>query len=256
MHRRFRPKVHRFCYRVSAWLFDLDELETLDKSLFGFSINRFNWFSLKLADHGPRDGSSLRTYAEKLCADNGLPRPARLQLLCYPRMLGFAFNPLSIFFCADEQGAPLATIYEVRNTFRQRHSYVIADNAREKTGMLRHRARKVFYVSPFMQVDGHYHFRIHAPDERILVGIRYTQNDAPMLHAVFDGKRVPLNSTAVIAQFLRMPLMTLKIVAAINWEALRLWLKGIRLVARPKPPATKTSLGQISQHTPKQACPQ
>ena len=253
MHRRFAPRVHRFAYKVSAWLFDIDELASLNQSLRGFSWNRFNLFSFYNRDHGATDGSCLRGYVEAVCAANKVAKPHRISLLCYPRVMGFVFNPLSIFFCYDSHGQSLATIYEVRNTFAQRHSYLIVDHPQSDNKTLRHRANKIFYVSPFLTVEGDYHFRIRPPGERILIGIRHTQHNQPMLHAVFAAEQVPLTNFSLLRQFIVMPLMTLKIVAAINWEALRLWLKGIRICSKPPAPLTKISLGNATGSVPKQA---
>ena len=252
MHHRFSPRPHRFVYRVGAWLIDLDELPTLHKSLRGFSWNRLNLFSFYDRDHGETDGSDLREYAEKICVDNGVAAPKKVRLLCYPRILGYAFNPLSIYFCSDANGKAIATIYEVRNTFKQRHTYLIAEQQGSLQSVLRHRAKKVFYVSPFIPVEGEYHFRLRPPEAHILVGIRHTQKEHTVLNAVFTGQRKPLNNKTLLMQFLQMPFMTIKIIAMIHWEALRVWIKGASYVSRPSPPSKTITLGQCVPAATKQ----
>ena len=186
---------------------------------------------------------------------HGIEEPHSIRLLCYPRILGFAFNPLSVYFCYDASGSPLATLYEVRNTFGQRHTYLVAEQEGQTTSTLQHRASKVFYVSPFISVQGEYRFRIVPPGERILLAIRHIQQQRPLLYAVFSGTRSPLNALTALKQFLTMPLMTVKVVAAINWQALRLWLKGTALVTRPSPPMIGMTTGELDLNKQKKATP-
>ncbi|PXF28922.1 hypothetical protein WH50_23550 [Pokkaliibacter plantistimulans] len=245
MHHRFKPRVHRFVYRVTAWLFDLDELPVLDQQLTGFSYNAPNLFSLCDADHGLEPGQSLRDFADEINARHGLPRPARVELLCYPRILGYAFNPLAIYFCYNTAGQLQATLHQVSNTFGQRHLYVIPAEPSRQQGVRYQQADKVFYVSPFIDMDCRYRFRILPPAERVSVAIRQTDPEGVLLHAVFSAERQPLSQRGLWRQFLAMPLMTVKVMAAIHWEALRLWLKGVRLVPRPPQRAARITLGRM-----------
>ncbi len=234
MHRRLRPRRHHFRYRAFWLLLDLDELVDLSSRLRWFSYNRSNLFSLNDSDHGDGSATPLRTQIERQVAEAGIDLAGgRIQLLCMPCTLGYCFNPLSIFFCYRASGALAAVVYQVHNTFAQRHSYIIPV---EDVGQTLHqRCRKLFYVSPFMDMDLRYDFRIVGPDERIQVGVCASRADAPVLNAVLAGSREPLTDRNLIRLCMRMPAITLKVIAAIHWEALKLWVKRIRFRRRPAP---------------------
>ncbi|SMQ85610.1 hypothetical protein SAMN06295905_2897 [Devosia lucknowensis] len=230
VHQRHRPKKHSLRYRVFSLLIDLDELDRLD-GLRRFGHNRRALFSFRDADHG--DGQPLRDWVNDKLAAEGLPEAGRVRLLCYPRILGYVFNPLTVWYCDDAAGEPLATIYEVHNTFKERHTYVLPANAAEQA------ADKAFYVSPFIDMDCRYEFRLSAPEERVRVAINETQGGQPLLYAAFTGARRPFSDAELMRLFFSHPLMTLKVTAGIHWEALRLILKGIRIRWHTdrKPPA-------------------
>ena len=220
VHQRHRPRKHHLRYRVFSVLIDLDELPQLD-SLRWFGHNRPALFSFRDSDHG--DGRPLRDWVTDQLAEKGLPAPGRIRLLCYPRILGYVFNPLTVWYCDDAAGNPLATIYEVHNTFRERHTYVLPAAAPEQA------ADKAFYVSPFIDMDCRYEFRLSQPEERIRVAINESQQGEPLLYAAFTGERRPFTDATLLRLFFTHPLMTLKVTAGIYWEALRLILKGIRI---------------------------
>ncbi len=220
VHQRHRPKKHNLRYRVFSLLIDLDDLPKLD-GLRWFSHNRGALFSFRDADHA--DGGDLRDWASAKLAEQGLPEPGRIRILCYPRILGYVFNPLTVWYCDDKNGAPLATIYEVHNTFHERHTYVLPVAAEKQE------ADKTFYVSPFIDMNCHYAFKLAQPDERILVAINETQDGEPLLYAAFTGKRREFSDANLMRLFFSHPLMTLKVTASIHWEAVRLILKGIRI---------------------------
>ena len=190
------------------------------------------------SDHGPRDGSSLALYARALLEEAGMHETvSHVYLLCYPRMLGYAFNPLSVYFAYGADQSLLGVIYEVRNTFGEHHTYVAAIRPGELTvSGLRQERKKQFYVSPFNDLALRYLFRLHPPDEKISVRILVKGEKGPLLSAAFSGQKSSLSTSGLIAQFLTIPLMTIKIIAGIHVEALRLWLKGLRMVKRPNPP--------------------
>jgi DUF1365 family protein len=227
MHRRLRPKVHRFKYRVFSLLIDLDELPRLAQlRLFGW--NRRGLFSFFDRDHGPsfhEKGSGLRLWLDGLLAGAGIAPGGAKRVLCYPRILGHVFNPLSVWFCDDETGALKAIIYEVHNTYDEGHAYVFPVTADD---VVRHGCAKDFYVSPFLSKGCRYHFRITPPGPTAAVTIHETQDGQAILNASFAGTRRDLTDAALLRLFLRYPLMTLKVVAAIHFEAVRLMLKGIR----------------------------
>ena len=223
VHQRHRPRKHALRYRVFSLLIDLDELPELDR-LQWFGHNRFALFSLLDSDHG--EAMPLRDWVCTKLADQGLPAPGRIRLMCYPRILGYVFNPLTVWFCDDAAGRPLAIIYEVHNTFGERHSYVLPATPEQH-------ADKTFHVSPFIGMDCHYQFRIDMPEERVRVAINETQDGEPLLYAAFTGKHAPFADKTLFRLFFSHPLMTLKVTGAIHWEALKLWCKGVRYIPHP-----------------------
>jgi DUF1365 family protein len=233
MHRRLRPRAHDFRYRAFWLLLDLDELAALSDRLRWFSYNRANLFSLRDSDHGDGSATPLRqqVHATLAAADIALPG-GRIRLLCMPRTLGHCFNPLSLYFCHRQDGRLAAMIYQVHNTFGERHSYVVPVEG--NSGVLRQTCGKLLRVSPFLNMDLHYEFRVSGPDERLTVGICTRDGKGPLLSAVLTATRAPLTDRGLLRIFLRIPAVTLKVIAAIHWEALRLWLKGVR----PTPAAT------------------
>lgn len=237
LHHRFRPVQHRFVYRVDSCLFDVDELELLASRCRWFSLNRFNLYSFYYRDFATGDGQSPREYLDTLMAAQELAVPARAELLCYPRILGFTFNPLAVYYCYDAQDRLYAVLYEVSNTFGQRHSYLIpAKDGDAEAPVLRQCCDKGFYVSPFIPMQARYHFRLSRPGERLSVAIRETDAEGALLHAVFRGRRRPFSDRALLASFARLPLMTLRVVVAIHWQALKLYIKGMRVLPRPAEP--------------------
>lgn len=238
MHARMKPKAHRFRYRVFNLLIDLDRLDEAGRLSRLFSVDRFNLLSFFPRDHG-EERASLAARARALIAQAGVEeRPERLLLLCYPRVLGFVFNPISVYFAYAADGRLLCLIYEVRNTFGQRHSYVAPVRSGEASEAgIRQERDKLFYVSPFLDMPLRYHFRIRPPGDNAAIRILETDAEGPILAATFQGSRRDLTARTIMTACLGMPLMTLKVVAGINWEALKLWLKGIRIYRRPAPPA-------------------
>lgn len=234
MHARLKPVAHRFSYRVMSLLIDLDRLDEADRQSPLFGVNRAALYGFSESDHGERDGSSLRAYAQRRAADNGIDLTGgRVQLLCYPRLLGYTFNPLSVYFCHAADGKLALLIYEVRNTFGDIHAYVLPVAPDECSGAgIRQQQDKLFYVSPFMEMAMRYHFRVSPPTDSVKLRILETDPEGPLLAATFHGRRRSLTSAALLRSFLALPLLTFKIVAAIHWEALRLWIKGARPVPR------------------------
>ena len=235
MHARLKPMGHRFSYRVMSLLIDLDRLSEADRQSPLFGVNRAALYSFHERDHGRRDGASLRGHAQGCAAEQGIDLTGgKVLLLCYPRLLGFAFNPLSVYFCHRADGELALIIYEVRNTFGDIHSYVLPVRPGEASAAgIRQQQDKQFYVSPFVEMAMRYHFRILPPGDAVRLRILETDREGPLLAATFHGRRRALSTAALLRAFAALPLVTLKIVAAIHWEALRLWLKGARPVARP-----------------------
>lgn len=236
IHQRLKPRRHRLRYRVFSLLLDLDEIDALDAGLRLFSRNRFNLYTFYDRDFANRGVGPLRTRIEQALAGAGVDtRGGAIRLLCYPRLLGYAFNPLSTYFCYGRDGALAAILYEVSNTFGERHSYLVP-LAGDGALPLRHAAAKRFYVSPFFDVAGDYHFRVTPPGQHVAIAINYRDAEGLRLHAAFRGTRHRLTDRALLSHAVRLPLMTLKVIGGIHWEALKLWLKGVPLVHRPPPP--------------------
>ncbi len=244
MHARLKPMGHRFSYRVMSLLIDLDRLDAADRQSPLFGVNRAALYSFHEADHGERDRSSLRLYVQRRAAERGIDLAGgRVLLLCYPRLLGYTFNPLSVYFCFRADGELALLIYEVRNTFGDIHAYVLAVKPGEASAAgVRQEQDKLFYVSPFIEMAMRYHFRVSPPGERVKLRILETDREGPLLAATFSGRRRGLTTAALLRAFFALPLVTLKIIAAIHWQALRLWLKGARLVPRRHAAAANAAL--------------
>lgn len=238
MHARFKPRSHRFAYKVACILVDIGQLDRVAKASALFSIGRFNLFSFYETDHGEKSGGGLRGQIADLLTPCGIDLTGgRVLLLCYPRVLGYVFDPLSVYYCYDRTGALVAAIYEVRNTFGDKHTYVAPVVAGELTQAgLRQERDKLFYVSPFLDMNMRYRFRLLPPGETVAVRILETDPEGPIMAAAFHGPRKDLTTGALLGAFLRLPLMTAKVMAGIHWEALKLWLKGVKFHARPEPP--------------------
>ena len=237
MHRRLRPRRHRLAYKLAMVLLDLDELDALDRRLRLFSLDRFNLFSLRPRDYGDGSAVPLRDQVAARLEQAGIRAAGlKVSLLTMPRMLGFAFNPISLYFCVCADGRLAAVLYEVNNTFGQRHTYLL--EVSEKSGPLINQASpKRLHVSPFMAMDQHYAFRLLPPAERLALAITSRDADGPLLSAVLDMRREPLSDAALLRTFAAMPLMTFKVVAGIGWEALKLWLKRVPVHHLPASPA-------------------
>ena len=246
MHKRLQPFVHAFRYRVFSLYVDLDEVPALHRDLRLLSHNRWNLFSFHDRDHGPRDGSPLRPWIEaKLNAAGISLAGGSVRLLCFPRVLGYVFNPMSVWFCSHAEGALRAIVYEVSNTFGEHHCYLIPVTGKSADGgVIAQSAGKRLYVSPFIEMGSRYDFRLAVPDHKLTLAIQQSVPDGLLLVARHSGRRRALNDGSLLRAFLAYPLMTLKVIGAIHWEALWLWVKGARPLPRPAPPATPVALVQ------------
>lgn len=250
MHARLRPFRHRFNYRVASMLVDLDELPALGRLWPLFGVERGGIFSFRAADHGPRDGRPLRPWITAELAKVGLDC-GRVRLLCFPRILGYVFNPLTIWFCEDAGGRIVAMLYEVKNTFGQQHCYLLpVAPGRNPGAAIEQACAKGFYVSPFIAMQADYRFRVAEPGDRLSVVIRQSDADGEFLVATQTGRRVPFAAAGLLRVLFGYPMMTLKVMAAIHWEALRIWRKGGRLHDRPAAPAmpvthVRTDIGRM-----------
>lgn len=247
VHQRFAPRRHRLRYRLFQMLFDLDELPALNRRLRLFSHNRFNAVSFHDADHGDGDASPPRAYVERTLARAGLSTAVgRIALLCMPRIFGHVFNPLSIYYCHDAAGDLMAMLYEVNNTFGQRHSYLIPVTA-PSAPVIRQSCAKAFYVSPFMDMAMTYAFGLTRPGPTIATTVNgFDAAGSRLIFTAFIGRRRALSDGVLLAALAAFPLSTLGVVVAIHWEAVKLLVKGMRPRPRPAPPAAPVTLAPVT----------
>ncbi len=246
MHRRLRPRSHTLTYRVFWMLIDLDEIDQLDRSLKVFSAERWNLFSFNARDYGDRSGTPLRQQVDALLSAAGFaPLDGPIRLLTMPRMFGYAFNPLSVFFCYKRDGSIASTIYEVHNTFGETHHYIMP--AEGAGGLIEQASRKAFHVSPFLGTAMDYSFRVTPPADDVAVAISASDEEGIVLNASLGGKRKAVSDRALLQLLLIYPLLTLKVTAAIHWHALKLLLKSIAIVRHPGNRAKNWTVGKQSR---------
>lgn len=232
VHKRLAPKRHAFSYHVFSLCLDVDEIDRVAQSLRWFSRNRWNVLGFHDGDHGRRDGSPVGLHVRAVLKEADLGRfGTRIKLLCYPRVFGFVFNPLSVYFCYGRDERVGAIVYEVTNTFHERRSYVIAVGEHQGAIITQHCAKDL-YVSPFTSSDGSYDFHVRPPDNRVVVGIAFRESGQAMLKTHFQGIRRDLTDRGILALVVGYPMMTLKVVVGIHIQAARLWFKGVPLAAR------------------------
>ena len=230
-HRRFKPKRHFFTYKTFSLLIDLYEIKNLEKKIKFFSYNKFNILSFYDLDHGPRDGTSLINWVKNTLAEAKINiGTGTIKLLCYPRFFGYVFNPLSIFYCYDDNSDLKAILYEVKNTFNEQHTYVFP--ASTSSNLILHKCHKKFYVSPFMEMKTFYNFRLLKPGKILNVFIKQSDHEGTLLTACQAGKRIEISGKNLFNEFFTHPLMSFKVIAAIHFEAFRLWVKGVKYVER------------------------
>ena len=231
IHKRFKPKVHSFRYDVFSLLIDLSELETLDKQVNFFSYNKFNWISFYDKDHGDRDGSSLINWVQKNLRKNNISTEnIKIKILCYPRIFGFVFNPLSVFYVYNSNENLISILYGVKNTFGEQHTYIF--RIEKDANLIQNNCSKKFHVSPFIQMNCNYFFRLLKPGNKISVIIDQYEDEDKILYASQDGIRTDFNTKYLVKSFLNHPLMTFKIIIAIHYEAFKLWSKGIKFIRK------------------------
>lgn len=252
-HERFAPKRHRFRYRLFYFTLDLDELETLPRRLALFSLNRPGLFSFREEDflptdepvHNPtgrtdcpsarRGASPLKSRVRAFCAVHGADcgPDGRVLLVTLPRVLGYHFNPVSFYFCADSTGRPVGAVAEVTNTFREVKLYFVPPaTGGAGEGVFHLRAPKHFYVSPFSGLDLTFELTLRTPGQKLGLRIDALDGERRVLHATLTGRRVPLRDARLAWFLAKYPLVTLKIIALIHWQAFRLWAKRVPFFAK------------------------
>jgi len=222
-HQRFTPIKHSLNYNTFSLFVDLDEIESLTKNISIFSLNKFNIFSFYNVDHGARDGSLLKDWVlkniKKFNISNNI---TKIKLLCYPRIFGYVFNPLSIFYCYENNDLR-AIFYEVKNTFNEQHTYIFKINDNEK---IEQKCKKKFYVSPFMDMETYYNFKLFDPKEKLSIFIKQTDGQETVLTATQTGDKKEFSFRQLLINFFKYPFMTIKIISSIHYEAFFLWKKG------------------------------
>jgi len=235
-HARTKPRRHRLAYRIFMLLIDLDELDAL-KPFRLLGIGRFSLLGFDPGRHGDGSGRPLKAQVEALLADAGIAHGGPVRVLAMPQVLGRAFNPLTVYFCHDRAGALSAILYEVNNTFGERHRYLIpapdADVISQACG-------KAFYVSPFMDMALSYAFHLRRPDQTVMVAVNVSDAEGLLLSASFAGERQDMSDAALFRAWAGRPWMTVGVLAAIHWEALKIWLKGEKI--RHRTPARPNGL--------------
>lgn len=233
-HARLKPRVHKLRYRIFMLLLDLDELAALDRGLKLFSLKGFNLTGFSERTHGDGSAVPLKRQVEAQLAAAGIAHGGPVRVLAMPRILGTGFNPLTVYYCHRTDGALSAILYEVNNTFGERHSYLIPA---EDAPVVKQACDKGFYVSPFMDMDLSYAFRMRPPGDEVQVFVDVDDAEGRVLAASFVGERQDLTDRNLLRAWLTHPWMTLGVVAAIHWEALFIWLKGEKIRQRPPKPA-------------------
>lgn len=237
-HARQRPAKNSFHYHVYYLCFGLSKLSQMAR-LALFSVDRFNLFSFKTAHYGGDPEAWIRN---QLTSWNVTQADGEIVLLTMPRVLGYAFNPVSFWFCLDKAGTLRAVLADVSNTFGERHAYLLFHDDQQPIGRDDvFSSDKVFHVSPFIKVDGHYEFRFVYGPEKVGVWIDHHDDDGLLLTTSLVGKRHALTSLALLRCFFRYPLVTFKVIGLIHYQALKLFLKGVRYHVKPTPPITAIS---------------
>jgi DUF1365 family protein len=225
-HLRHTPFRHRFDYRIYMLAVDLDRLDEVARGSRLFSHNRAGLISLQDKDHGFRDGRPLRAYAEAALATQDLARFAsRIVFVTMPRLFGYAFNPISFYFCHDAGGRLGAVLHQVKNTFGDQVGYlmpVLGD------GPIRQSAAKRMHVSPFFDMQGGYRFALTPPGEKLTVSIQYGAGGSKRMTATMALRGKPFTDASILRLLAEMPLAPMKVMTAIHWQALKLFLRGAK----------------------------
>lgn len=227
-HCRLKPKRHSFNYRVFMFCVDLDALPAVANRIFGFSHNRFNFFSIDDRDHVDlgRPGGIRGNFTAWLASQNiACPDDARIRLLTFPRVLGYGFNPVSFYYVQSASGEPLAAVAEVVNTFREMKLYAMERCGED--GLWHRRTAKNFYVSPFSDPGDEFDFKLGLPNELWRVNIDdYANGERNLLSAVRGERRV-LSTPRLMWYAIKYPMLSLKIIGLIHWHALLLWIRRV-----------------------------
>ena len=243
-HYRFSPKIHKFKYDVFKIFLNLENIEESVKKYSFFSLNKFNIYSFYYKDHLDNENSNPYLQAKKIFTKHKLyENQDKIYILCYPRILGYVFNPLSLYFCISNKNEIKSILYEVHNTFGDKHFYL----SKYKLNSI-DKVNKVFHVSPFFNIEGEYEFNSILNDDFVNIQINYftyeEKSKVHLLNATFSAKREELSDKNLLINFIKFPFMTFKVIIAIHINALKLWIKGIKFFSRPNPPRNILSINK------------
>ena len=228
MHHRFAPKEHRFAYNIFMFCLDLGELPELEQKLRWFSRNRWNLYSFHDRDHLTLSSVELLQNVREYAASQGLSQSiARVLFVTMPRVLGYIFNPASFYFCFDEADLPLASIVQVGNTFGEMKLFFLKETPPDQPGHFVHQETKYFYVSPFFDHDLQFAFDLRLPGDRLVMQIDDYESSKKVLHTTLTGEKRELSDRMLVRLTWKYPLVTLKVILGIHWEAWKLWRKGL-----------------------------
>ena len=237
IHKRFIPFSHTLKYNVPSFFLNLDEIYNLNSKNKFFSLNSFNVFSFYESDHGYRDKRSIKLFVEESLKKYSIPyNNLSVMILCFPRIFGYVFDPLSIIYCYDSDKL-ISILYEVKNTTNEQHTYIFKCDANSKNFKLQHECSKQFYVSPFIEMEAHYKFFNKMFDGQINISIDlFDKNNNKILTASQYGKFIDLNSKNMIKFISYNPLLGFKVMIGILYEAFKIVIKGGKFYARKKKP--------------------
>jgi len=241
-HQRFLPFKYKFNYSLTSLYIYYHELELLDKKINFFSYNKFNIFSFYEKDHGYRDHRSLNEFVTDILISNSIKYDQlTFSILCFPRIFGYVFNPLSVIYCFNNKKL-IAVLYEVKNTHNEQHTYCFANKDYKQKLDFQHQCKKIFYVSPFIKMNYYYKFSIKLPSEKLSLLIeQFDDKNQKILLASQIGKKIDLSSKAIIKSFIKNPLMTFRVFFGIHYQAMRIILRGGRPYSRKKKPIDSIS---------------
>ena len=236
-HRRLRPHGHAFEYPTYFLMLPLRSLRTAPAA--DLARNRFGLLSFHDRDHGDGRADALAWLDALLASEDIHDAVGEVWLHTYPRVLGYAFKPVSFWHCQRADGTLAAVVVEVNNTFGERHCYLLAGPGLAYGRELQ--ARKVFHVSPFCAVQGQYRFRFMHTDSRTVARVDHDDDAGPVLQTSVSGHLAPLTASAIRAAFFGMPMMTFGVILRIHWQAIQLWVKRVPLFRKPAPPQAFTT---------------
>ena len=246
MHHRISPKKHYFVYKVFMFCVDLDELDVLAKKMLLFGYNQFNLYSFYDYDHLAKNDQTIKKKILDYARKNGvaLHNSCKVQLVTLPRVLGYIFNPVSFYFIFSRKGEPICAIAEVSNTFREMKPYILTDF---KDGRFQLRIPKYFYVSPFSSLELEFEFDFGLPGGQLDIHIDEYQGEKKILTSSLTGSASPLSNGKLSWYTIKYPLITLKVIMLIHWNAALLYLKGLKYYPKGNNPELQKNLCRTSK---------